>query len=84
MTQGAGRGPSRALGVRALILLALFAVVHLAGLRQYLPLLCGSPAPGGYSRLVQAAFCVTYLLFYFGAVLVAPVFLIAAGLLGLR
>lgn len=76
--------PSRALALRAAILLAVFAVLHLAGLREYMPLLCGSPAPGNASRLVQALCCTSYLIFYFAAVLVAPVLLLAAGLLRLK
>lgn len=84
MTQDPSSRAARGLAVRAVILLAVFALAHLAGLRQFLPLLCGSPAPGDYPRVVQALACGTYLAAYFCAVLVAPVFVLAAGLLALK
>ena len=75
---------SHGLAKRGIVILALFAAVHLLGLREYLPLLCGSPAPGTLPREVQALFCTTYLVLYFAAVLVAPVLLIAAAVLKSR
>lgn len=62
MIRDASSCAARGLAVRAALLLVLFALAHLAGLRQFLPLLCGSPAPGDCPRAVQALACATYVL----------------------
>lgn len=75
---------TRGLALRGTLLIALFAIVHVAGLRTYLSLISGSPAPGALSHGLQAVCCAAYLASYMGAVLVAPVLLIASILLALR
>lgn len=75
---------ARGLALRGVLLVVLFAVLHAAGLRRYLSLISGSPAPGALSHGLQAVCCAAYLASYMGAVLVAPVLLIASILLASR
>lgn len=71
----------RGLLVRALVLAAIFAVLHLAGLRSQTSVLCATMQEEGsrqfWGAFAAAAYIVTYLL----AVVVAPILAIAAGLL---
>jgi len=70
----------RGLVVRALILGAAFGIAHLAGLRGHATFLSGATAAGIHPILSAVLGC-AYLALYVGAVLVAPVFLIAGGIL---
>ena len=64
---------------RAAILVAAFLVCHLSGWRDLTSVLSGTPASSTLTALggVLYAFC------YFAAVIVAPILVIAAGLLRL-
>jgi hypothetical protein len=64
---------------RAAIVAAAFLVCHLAGWRELTSVLSGTP-PGS---TLAALGGVLYLVSYFAAVIVAPVLVIAAGLLRL-
>lgn len=71
----------RGLLVRALVLAAIFAALHLAGLRSQTSVLCATLQEEGgrqfWGIFGAAAYIVTYLL----AVVVAPILALAAGLL---
>ena len=73
--------PIRGLIRRAVVLIAALAVLHLGGARACTSVLSGtSPVAGGWSvpaALAGAAYIVAYL----GTVVIAPILLIAAGLL---
>lgn len=71
----------RGLALRGALLFVLFAILHAAGLRAYLPLISGSPAPGALSHGLQAVACAAYLASYMAATVLAPILLIAAGVL---
>ena len=71
----------RALLIRAAIISVAYLVTHLLGFRLYTCVLCGT-MPGQSSDFL-ATLGIIYVLLYFGTVLVAPVFIIAAGLLKL-
>jgi hypothetical protein len=61
----------------AVALVAVFGLLHLAGLREDAGILSGSPASSVLGGIA-------YVLAYFGAVVVAPIFLLAEGLLALH
>ena len=64
--------------LRAMVLGALFAIAHFAGLREYTSFLCGT-SPSPEASWERTAFGGTiYLLLYFGLVLFVPVLLLAA------
>ncbi|NOS72167.1 MAG: hypothetical protein HOP33_19860 [Verrucomicrobia bacterium] len=65
----------------AVLILAVYAVAHLAGLREFTSILNGTTGSLVVNREVAALLGVTYLLLYMGAVVLAPMLLIAAGLL---
>ncbi len=67
--------------IRAVGIAAVFAALHLAGAREHVGFLSGTAGPEGWSRAGSAAFGLAYVFFYFGAVLVAPILVLAAGLL---
>ncbi|MGC4115766.1 MAG: hypothetical protein QM765_14430 [Myxococcales bacterium] len=69
---------ARALFLWALRFLALFAVLHLLGLREHTTVLSGTVM--GKSSAVSGFLGLMYLLSYFGAILLAPPALIAAGI----
>jgi hypothetical protein len=66
--------------LRALMLGALFLIVHLAGLREYTAFLSGTPGAVGADMRTSALYGTIYIFFYFGAVLVAPTLVLAAGI----
>ena len=66
---------------RALLLGAAFAVCHLAQFREFTGVLSGTPHTGWPGQNAAAVLAVIYMFFYFAAVLIAPVLLIAAGIL---
>lgn len=69
---------ARSLFLWAVRFVALFAVLHLCGLREHTAILSGTVV--GTSQLLSGFLGLTYLLSYFGAVLLAPSALIAAGI----
>ena len=56
-----------------------FGVLHLAGARDAVSVLSGTPVEG-MSMAVAAALGAAYVLAYFGAVLLAPILVVAAAL----
>jgi hypothetical protein len=74
---------SRSLFVRATILWAAFALLHALGLRAYTSILSGTAPTGDPADLRAVALGCAYVVFYFAAVVVAPILTLAAGLLAL-
>ncbi|GEM_PF-3542903 len=68
---------------RALVLGVLFFLVHLAGLREYTAFLSGTPAMVETSMRLSFFYGSIYILLYLGAVVLAPILVIAAGILAL-
>jgi hypothetical protein len=68
---------------RALALAVLFLVAHLAGLREYTAFLSGTPATAGVGMRLSAFYGLVYIALYLGFVVVAPILLMAAGILAL-
>lgn len=67
--------------LRALAIVTVFIVAHLAGWREYTSILNGTVGPGSAGRELSTAFGVTYVLAYLGVVVIVPVFILAAGIL---
>lgn len=65
----------------AVLILVLFGIVHLAGLREYTTIVTGTTGSLTVGRETAALFGVGYLLLYMAAMVLAPMLLIAAGLL---
>ena len=65
----------------AVLIVVLFAVVHLFGLREYTSIISGTMASPTLGAETCTLLAIIYMVFYFGAVVLAPVLLIAAGLL---
>lgn len=61
----------------ACLFVALYGALHALGLRDWVSVLSGTPA-AAVPRAVAAPAAALYLLAYFGAVLIAPILLIAA------
>jgi hypothetical protein len=68
----------RGLALRAVGVLLVFTILHLAGLRDYSCILCGTPPTGDPHAILPLLLGTIYVLFYIGAVLVAPVVLLTA------
>ena len=67
--------------VRAALVAVFFAACHLAGWREHTTFLSGTPASAGGSVNTSALLGVVYMAAYFGLVLLAPILVLAAGLL---
>jgi hypothetical protein len=67
--------------MRAALIAVFFAVCHFAGWREHTSFLSGTPASVGASVNTSAVLGVVYMAGYFGLVLLAPIFTLAAGLL---
>jgi hypothetical protein len=67
----------------AVLILVLFAVAHLCGLREFTTIVSGTMASPALGTEICALLGMGYMAFYFGAVVLVPVLLIAAGLLWL-
>jgi len=76
----AGLSPGGLL-VRAALITMFFAACHFAGWREHTTFLSGTPASGGGSVITSALLGVVYMAGYFGFVLLAPILVLAAGLL---
>ncbi|MCX6995812.1 MAG: hypothetical protein NTV49_01685 [Kiritimatiellaeota bacterium] len=74
--------PARGLLLRAALLAVFFGLCEAAGLRDYTAFLSGTQ-PGAHLPAVTAVLGVIYLVAYFGATLLSPILLLAAGFLGL-
>jgi hypothetical protein len=71
----------KGLALRGIVLTALFLAAHLAGLRSFTSILCGMSSSAGGTASVTAFLGSVYVVLYLAAVSVAPILLIAAGLL---
>jgi len=67
--------------VRAAILAVVFAVCHFVGWREHTSFLSGTAASASGAVHASAVLGVIYIVAYFGFVLVAPIFLLAAAIL---
>lgn len=67
--------------VRALALAFFFLLVHLSGLREYTTFLTGTTGSPGVSLRLSAFYGMIYIALYVGCVAVAPILVLAAGLL---
>lgn len=65
----------------AAFLIVLFAVSHIAGLREFTSVLNGTVGSTNMDSQIAALMGITYVFLYLGAVLVVPVFVLAALLL---
>jgi len=65
----------------AVLIVVLFAIAHVFGLREYTSMISGTMASPSLGAETCTLLAMIYLVFYFGAVVLAPVLLIAAGLL---
>jgi hypothetical protein len=69
--------------VRALALVLLFATAHFAGLREYTTFLSGTTGSPDVGIRLSAFYGMLYITLYIGCVVVAPVLILAAGILTL-
>ena len=67
--------------LRALAILLVFLLLDVAGLRKYAMLLSGTSPVGDPQSMTTHIWAVLYLLFYFGAVILTPILLIASVIL---
>ena len=68
---------------RAMFISAVFLVVHLTGLREYTSVLNGTTGPEAADWALSTFFGVTYVIIYLTFVVLAPVLVLAAGLLAI-
>lgn len=68
----------------AVLIVVLFAVAHVSGLREFTTIISGTLADPSLGVEMCALLGIGYLALYFGVVVLAPILLIAAGLLWLR
>ena len=66
--------------VRAAGLLVFFAVAHAIGLREWTCMISGTVPQNAFGNNLDRYLAVTYLVFYLGAFIVAPILTIAAGI----
>ncbi len=71
---------SHGLLLRAFLLAAVFFVCHAFGMREYTSILSGTFPAGDHARELLACMGMVYVIMYLAAVVVAPILLIAAGL----
>jgi hypothetical protein len=62
--------------LRAVTLVVLYGVAEVAGLRQYATVLSGTAVHSNWD--VSVIVCLIYLTLYFGAIVVAPILVLAA------
>ena len=67
--------------MRGLELAGLFLIAHLAGLREYTTFLSGTTGDLGTTLDRSGLYGTAYIVLYLGCVVVAPILLLAAGLL---
>jgi hypothetical protein len=67
--------------VMALAIAVIFGVCHAAGWREHTTLLSGTPASAEKNWRFSEMLGVTYMVAYFGFVLLVPILLLAAGIL---
>lgn len=81
MIPGRSAISAKGLLIRGLVLVGLFLVCHLAGLRPFTGILTGTLATAAGSTQLGSLLGVIYGLAYLAFVLAAPILLIAAGVL---
>ncbi|MCX7010429.1 MAG: hypothetical protein NTY53_24840 [Kiritimatiellaeota bacterium] len=69
------------LAARAAVLLLGFAIIHALGWREHTTFLSGTTTTAAISRETAAVLGVIYICAYLGAVVVAPILLLASALL---
>ena len=69
--------------VRAALITAIFLLLYLAGLKEYTCVLCGTSPTGNVADSWSAMLGVSYVLCYFAFIVLAPVLILAAGILWL-
>jgi hypothetical protein len=69
------------LAARALVLLLSLALVHALGWREHTTFLSGTPTTAAIGRATAAVLGLLYILAYLGAVVLAPILLLASALL---
>ncbi len=77
----AGLFTPRGMLLRAAVLVIVFGICHVAGLRQYTTALSGSSPGGTQPGALEAVLGGAYAAAYLALVIVAPILAIAAGLL---
>ena len=65
----------------AVLIVALFVIAHLCGLREFTAMISGTMASATLGPEICTLLAIVYMLFYFGAVVLAPILMIAAALL---
>jgi phosphotransferase system glucose/maltose/N-acetylglucosamine-specific IIC component len=65
----------------AILIVLVFAVMHALGLREYTSVLNGTTGSVEMDPTYAALLGIVYILFYLAAILLAPILLIAAGLI---
>ena len=70
--------------LRAMAIVLIFALCHLAGLREYTTILCGTLPTEGASRELLAGLGFFYVIMFLAATVVAPILAIASGFMFLR
>ena len=69
--------------VRAAIIGTIFLLLYIAGLKEYTCVLCGTSPTGNVADSWSAMLGVSYVLCYFAFIVLAPVLILAAGILWL-
>ena len=67
--------------IRAVALVVLFLLVHFAGLREYTAFLSGTAADPQLDMETSSFYGMAYIVCYLGAVVLAPICVLASGLL---
>jgi len=65
--------------LRAGAILVLYLVAHVAGLRECTSFLSGTMPLGSFGQYLNGFLGIAYVLVYIGAVIVAPILIVAAG-----
>jgi len=65
----------------AVLIVVVFAIVHLCGLREYTAMISGTMASPDLGAETCTLLAIIYMVCYFGAVVLVPILIIAAGLL---
>ena len=69
----------RGLLVRAVLIVLVFVLCHAAGLREKTSILCGTSPTGDVDDMLSITLAALYMLAYFGALVVAPILILASG-----
>ena len=68
---------------RALLIALIYFICELLGWRDFVSILSGTAPTGDPKNIMAITIGVTYILFFFSFTIVAPIFLIASGILAL-